>query len=384
MKGGTLANIGQALAGYGSALSGNPMFLQNALMMREINDQRMAAQEQRQNQAALASALPSMLDGSGTPATRSFEVNGKTYGKDSPGAPMLDRQNTISTLLRLGGPNLVSPLASQVMQQLFPQGFSGTLGEGEVAFENGRQVAAGPAKAQDRKLPEEVENAMFLTGGNETEAREYLKQRQGQSQADTGLNPIYGRDANGNTVVMQPTKSGQLIRSAVPEGINPIAPGDLAYEKALGASGGRADAEKSAQAPAVIATAQASLRNIRDLKNHPALSSALGVVQGRLPAIAGEQADVVARMEQIGGQAFLQAFDTLKGGGQITETEGAKATAAIARLNRMQSPRDYKAALTELEEIIETGLERARRGVRVGAQGQASGATGGWSITLED
>lgn len=58
------------------------------------------------------------------------------------------------------------------------------------------------------------------------------------------------------------------------------------------------------------------------------------------------------RSRQLEGKAFLQAFEGLKGGGQITEIEGAKATQAIGRLDTAQDAGDYRAALTELREIL--------------------------------
>jgi hypothetical protein len=58
------------------------------------------------------------------------------------------------------------------------------------------------------------------------------------------------------------------------------------------------------------------------------------------------------------GQAFLQAFESLKGGGQITEIEGQKATQAIGRLDDYQNPEDYKQALVELRDILATAMGR--------------------------
>ncbi len=41
--------------------------------------------------------------------------------------------------------------------------------------------------------------------------------------------------------------------------------------------------------------------------------------------------DFNAMLDQVQGGAFLQAFESLKGGGQITQIEGEKATQAIVR-----------------------------------------------------
>jgi hypothetical protein len=56
--------------------------------------------------------------------------------------------------------------------------------------------------------------------------------------------------------------------------------------------------------------------------------------------------------DQLQGAAFLQAFESLKGGGSITKIEGDKATAAIARLDTAQSDGEYLTALEELKGVI--------------------------------
>jgi len=61
----------------------------------------------------------------------------------------------------------------------------------------------------------------------------------------------------------------------------------------------------------------------------------------------------------------LQAFATLKGGGQITEIEGLKAEKAMARLNRFLSLEDYQNALSELEDVITASKQRAIKGIIV-------------------
>jgi hypothetical protein len=84
------------------------------------------------------------------------------------------------------------------------------------------------------------------------------------------------------------------------------------------------------------------------------------------------------RIEQLQGRAFLQAFESLKGGGAITEIEGQKATQAIARLNAQQSEKDFRGALQELRDIVQTGRDRMaarvaqQPGAPSGAQGQGS------------
>lgn len=360
---------GGALNAIGTALIPETMA---RLQMPALIDQAKREQQVGNIQAGrLLGAADAQI---GTPQTKAFKYT------DSAGNERVLGQNNPSTIQPLFSPAKKMALfsqafpeqaravqAQQLTQQLFPQGFTGTLGQDQVAYQNNKIVAEGPKSAPKvDKLPAEAELAKWLFGGNEAAAREYIKRRQDATQADTGLNPIYGRDVQGNVVVMQPTKTGQLIQSAVPEGITPMAPRDVAFERAAGAASGTVEGQRSANAPALIQTAQIALQNIRDLKNHQALPSALGAIEGRLAAIAGEQADVVSRIDQIKGRAFLQAFDTLKGGGAISEQEGAAATAAIARLNRVQSPKEFKAALTELENVVQSAMNRAQNGSLVG------------------
>lgn len=84
------------------------------------------------------------------------------------------------------------------------------------------------------------------------------------------------------------------------------------------------------------------------------------------PVVPGTaQADAAAVWEQVQGKAFLEAFNTLKGGGQITEKEGEKATAAITRLaSRKQSEASARAAIQELRQVVNAARQRARAKAR--------------------
>ena len=55
----------------------------------------------------------------------------------------------------------------------------------------------------------------------------------------------------------------------------------------------------------------------------------------------------------------MQAFDALKGAGQITEIEGTKATEAVGRLDTAMGPVDYVEALNEVRDILKKALDRA-------------------------
>jgi hypothetical protein len=148
-------------------------------------------------------------------------------------------------------------------------------------------------------------------------------------------------------------------------------------------AGSEADAKGAADArnslPKVEQQAEDVIRTVTNLKNHPGLQYITGKYS-MAPIVPGSsQAGADALALQIEGQTFLQAFESLKGAGQITEVEGAQAKAAIARLSRKQSMDDYTDALDELVMIA----NRAKRRAQQRAQGgQAAGGSGGWSIEV--
>lgn len=60
----------------------------------------------------------------------------------------------------------------------------------------------------------------------------------GTTQTRVGLQPVYGRDADGNIVVLQPSSSGEMIPARVPAGVT-IDPGLVAGEKAARTAQGK-------------------------------------------------------------------------------------------------------------------------------------------------
>jgi hypothetical protein len=68
-----------------------------------------------------------------------------------------------------------------------------------------------------------------------------------------------------------------------------------------------------------------------------------------------------ALQDQIEGTAFLSAFEALKGGGAISEKEGAKATAARLRMTLAQDEKEYVKAAREFQEVVRVGVQNAQR-----------------------
>ena len=218
-------------------------------------------------------------------------------------------------------------------------------------------------------------------------------------QAKRSLQPVYGTDAQGNTVVLQLGDDGTVSQSQLPKdvkiasGVDRIDAGTkfLLQDKRTGAivgevpkdiAGaerakviGKDEGERVVNAPAEQRVAEGALKTLEQIKTHPGRegwgaqgpTAALPWISRAVPGTPGR--DFVALVEQAQGQAFLQAFESLKGGGAITEAEGKAATAAIARLDRTQSRQGFDAALKDIQTMLETARDRARRNVRVTPDG---------------
>lgn len=76
--------------------------------------------------------------------------------------------------------------------------------------------------------------------------------------------------------------------------------------------------------------------------------------------LAPRYSDLMSFVDQLAGINFMEAYVQLKGGGQITEIESEKATAARTRLERALkgTPEDLKVALLELEDLFKEALSK--------------------------
>lgn len=138
-------------------------------------------------------------------------------------------------------------------------------------------------------------------------------------------------------------------------------------------------AQKSAEIKAEdIAKAQSGLGNTQEqskqmldlldeIESHKGLEAVVGMpnpLQGRIPFVgnvAGSPAaDFQTKLDQLGGKQFLQAFESLKGGGQITQIEGEKATNAIASMQTAQSEAQFLQSLNAFKKIVQRAAERAQ------------------------
>lgn len=127
-----------------------------------------------------------------------------------------------------------------------------------------------------------------------------------------------------------------------------------------------------------VAAAEAT---ITKLLEHPGLKNITGRLGGMVPdpdthpnvyqafksAAAGTATgNALALHEQLRGQVFSVAFETLKGGGQITQVEGQKATEAAGRMTRAQTTEAYRQAAMDFIKAYRDGLEKLRMAGQTG------------------
>lgn len=200
--------------------------------------------------------------------------------------------------------------------------------------------------------------------------------------------PTYGmggqmlRMPDGSVKLVQPGSAGDVKLTDLPAGAIPLVggtyvTGDTLRQKSTGApleniapniagkeaaeAVGQARGKAAADLPRIVDNASQALRTIQQIRAHPGREYGLGIggVLGPVPGTS--QAGFVDLVEQAKGKAFLEAFNSLKGGGQITEAEGRKATEAIARLNRARRAEDFDQALADFESVIMAGVARAQQ-----------------------
>lgn len=225
-------------------------------------------------------------------------------------------------------------------------------------------------------------------------------QRKRGGAGEYGLQPIWGVDKEGNPAVLQLGKSGESVQSKIPEGFkiakDPIKvegptetvlldpqtrqvigkiPKDLKgaeIQRATGEAQGKAITEL----PGGIKDAEQTTKKIDELLNNEGLDSIVGPIDQFRPSwtLGDKGRDALARYNQLKGTAFLQAFGLLRGGGAITEIEGAKAEAAMARMDRAQSETDFRAALKDFRDAVQVGVQKLKTRAGVSESAPASAA----------
>jgi len=149
---------------------------------------------------------------------------------------------------------------------------------------------------------------------------------------------------------------------------------DLNYKPAIsGAStfqseAAKTDVEAQEKARNIVSQADSIDNTLKLLETHPGLPDITGAKGGgailsyvgkKEPIQGSNAAGAKALIDQVKGQQFLQAFESLKGGGQISEKEGEAATKALSAINTTTSEKDLVKNIKTLREIMQKAKNRA-------------------------
>jgi hypothetical protein len=173
--------------------------------------------------------------------------------------------------------------------------------------------------------------------------------------------------AKGDTQRMQDivmfTKSLEKGQTVAPTGEVQNVPGftkaaqETKVAEGFGSSFGKAQGEATFDLPRVRNVSNQAIAALDETINSPGLKNITGWMSTIPITPGGERARADALLDQVGGRVFLAAYDTLKGGGQITEIEGIKAEKAIAAIGRAQSYEDVVKGLNDLRDAIVTNAQ---------------------------
>lgn len=190
------------------------------------------------------------------------------------------------------------------------------------------------------------------------------------------------------------TNARELQRIEIEKGKN--APEAIALRAKMEEQG-KAQAKFEAAAPSAIKSAEDAIANIdamvgkapeldktgkivkKGTAPHPGFSGAVGmggIETLGIPGIAqytpgSAAASFKARYDQLKGKAFLDAYDTLRGGGAITEIEGAKAEKARMRMDLAQSEDEFITAAREFQSELRDMVRKNKARLGTGGAGNA-------------
>lgn len=356
-KGTPINNIGRGLVtgvqGYAGAQDQIRQESENALT-RRYREMQMAEMESKlANQKGMRESLQSLYKPAGT----------APYQADNPFGEDLGNLQT-ETQATFGG-KPVDPVMAAVLPYAQPDDIlKMALPQSQTAEQKNWQFAQG--------LPED-QRAAFLGSNNASPATvqewQFFSQLDPQAQAkflEMKRNPQI-MNLGGTQAVRAPGGGIGESYTVTPK------PTDMPEFQAAQETAkvtARETVQRGAEATSNLPKVQASAANARSMVqgvlNHPGFSSTVGATA--LPGarfIPGtKEADFQSRMDQLKGSAFLQAFETLKGGGQITEVEGKKATDAINRMSISTSEKEFRQAAQDFLSVVDRAEQNAVRSAK--------------------
>lgn len=139
--------------------------------------------------------------------------------------------------------------------------------------------------------------------------------------------------------------------------------GRVAASKATGRVKGTDVAQAQIDLPQVQGDATYMKSLLDGLVTHEGFQTSVGAGLGFATKFlpASDAAAWQARFKQIEGKKFMTAYQSLKGGGQITEIEGVKATEAASRMKAATSEEEFIEAVSDYKAEIDRAVSIAEK-----------------------
>jgi hypothetical protein len=211
--------------------------------------------------------------------------------------------------------------------------------------------------------------------------------------------PLFKLAMEVERIALEDRRVAVLEKNAIRDA-DPVFQRNMAAARATGEAIAKNDVAAVQALPKVLTRADETIRlidemiGVRDSKTgklikgskpHPGFKAAVGMgdiwtlgIPGVAQVTPGtDAAGFKSRFEQSTGQSFLEAFESLKGGGAITEAEGKKATSAINRMSLSTSEDEFIRAAMDLQDVVRVGVANAQaKAARAGSRNAPAGGGG--------
>lgn len=411
--GGFTPQKAQALSLLAASLSNNPRALPQTISLNQalmgMKDEEAQQRQQQVSDASVRSMINTAPDpgdprAAGMPATRSFEVNGRTIGRDAAAIPLVSQASTMRNLQRGAGPAFnAAYLQSMINQAFAPPAAPIALGARDRLVTSEGKEIVGALPDTESKGP--GTRGWFSDASGKTfmayEASPETQQKVASGQWRLADEP---KEARGLGAIFR-----NMFGSDIPAGMRPVvdASGNIdPLGRLEPIPGGSQDPkiieEKRRQELMALAPKEKiavdvatkfydnAIKQIDKILANPNTVDVIGGWEGSfepMGIISPKNREALSDIEalddmlQVKGLEIMRAASPTGGAvGSVTEREWPKLSARFGNLRRTQSEEDYKKNLKAIKEDLKT----AKMSTKFAYQSTYGGINGGMQPQTND
>jgi hypothetical protein len=201
--------------------------------------------------------------------------------------------------------------------------------------------------------------------------------------------PLPYQNEDGSFGYGLPSKSGQFSPLQAPQGGQFLSPFQTAQQKAAGSASGTQSGGAASAIPGAQLDANAINAKIDAIIANPDLPNAIGYGNAIGDYFVGNNVlNIRSQLNELEGSAFMSAYTSLRGGGQITEVESAQAKQAMADMQTARKMSDvdgFKAALERFRGAVNLGVQKLQaQAGQYAPQGGTPAPAGNGGYTVEE